>query len=301
MQRIKPDARSLAALCLSALLVFAFLPLSACQSPDGSGDVAEIRIALLIDDGNPQSGLVFEAFRKDLEEHIGIPVRVIEGATHLVGIEAMRAGNLDIMWGSPFVYLLARDATEVERLVVTENPASINKTVFITANDRIHTLDDMRGGTFAFISPASTSGFLYPMYHLMNMLNMERDDILTGGFFDTVTYSGSQDASIMGTVHGDFDAAAVGGIFIENMTERGLINPGDIKVIAETPPLPDPGYIVRTALGEDVVARIREFFMEYRSEDYFTHNWGGGNDRFSPPDVEGFTYFRSVVRTLGLD
>jgi ABC-type phosphate/phosphonate transport system substrate-binding protein len=93
----------------------------------------------------------------------------------------------------------------------------------------------------------------------------------------------------------------VGGIFIENMTERGLIDPADFKIIAETPPAPYPGYIVRTALGEELVARISEFFMEYRGEDYFTQNWGGGNDRFSPPDMESYEYFRSVVRTLGLD
>ena len=287
-------------ICLIFFLSLTFA-LTSCQGSAENGDINELRIALLVDDGSPESGRVFEDFRTGLADYIGMPVRIIEGATHLVGIEAMRAGNLDVMWSSPFVYLLAWQTTEVVRLAVTNSPLAVNKTVFITNQDDIHSLEDLPGRTFAFISTASTSGFVYPMYHLMNMFDMTRDEVLTGGLFSAVTYSGSQDASIMGVFHGDIDVAAVGNLNLASIINSGIINESDVRIIAYTEVIPFPGYIASKRLPESLINKIQEFILAYDNEGYFLERFNDANVRFVLPDPAHINHLRSMAEALDID
>ena len=269
-----------------------------------SSEITEIKIAQTIDESNPNSGIVFEAFRVGLENHLGIPVVGVEDVSHLVGIEAMRAGNLDLMWGSPFVYLLASRATDVERVVVTSNPNAINKTVFITRSDRddIQSIEDLEGNSFAFISSSSTSGFLYPMYHLMLGLDRDRDALLhSGSFFSTVTNSGSQDASIMGVLHGDFDAAAVGFLNYQSLLASGLFEEEELKIFDDTERIPLPGYIARSSLPREVIDEIRTFMLTFEDEVYFEERFNDGNTRFVEPVEEDITHLMSMLEALGME
>ena len=288
------------ALCALAAYVLA---LAAC------GDATQrewseqdgLRIALLVDDGNPQSIAVFEDFRARLSAYIGMPVQIIEGVTHRVGIEAMRAGNLDVMWGSPFVYLLAREAVDVERLVVTDNPASVNKTVFITAREGVYSLEDLRGLDFAFISASSTSGFFYPVYHLMNEFDLSRDQVLAGGFFNSVATSGSQNNSIMGVVRGDYDAAAVGNLNLQNIIASGLIREDEVRIIGSTEVIPFPGYIAAGHLPAQLIAQIRAFMLAYDNEEYFGVRFGTPDTRFVLPDDASLQHLISMSEVLEID
>jgi len=296
--------------CLKVALIvvvsmLAAFSLAACNNgPNaaaGPSGLTELTIAFLVDEGNPDSGMVFEDFRLGLEEFIGVPVTAIEGATHIVGIEAMRAGNLDIMWGSPFVYLLASGVMEVERLAVTENPASINKTIFITNNDEIQGFEDLRGRSFAFITAGSASGFLYPMFHLMNEFGLDRDEILAGSLFSSVTFSGGQDASIMGTVFGDFDAAAVGNLGLQSMLASGVIDEGSVRVIGSSEIIPFPGYIAGMHLPEDIRGKVREFLIAYENEEYFAVRFRDGNTRYVLPNEQNILHLKEMVEALEID
>lgn len=289
---------------LLALMASAAALLGACGGdtvPEGEAEINEIRIALLIDEGNPESGQVFEDFRQGLEDHIGLPVTIIPEATHLIGIEAMRAGNLEIMWGSPFVYLLADQATDAVRLAVTENPASINKAVFITAQDHIQSLSDIQGETFAFITPSSSSGFLYPMYHLMNEFGKDNDQILSGDFFSTVAFSGSQDASVMGVVHGDYAVAAVGNLNLQNFIASGMIQEDQVRILDSTEIIPFPGYIASTRVPEALRAQIQDFILAYDNDHYFEVRFRDPNVRFVEPNEATMDHLRSMVQALDID
>jgi len=271
------------------------------EGENDTSDITEIRIAQLIDDSNPNSGLVFEDFRAALEEYLEIPVVGISDTTHVVAIEAMRAGNLEIMWGSPFVYLLAQLALDVERIVVTDNPNSINKTVFITANDDIETLADLEGHSFAFINPSSASGFLYPAYHLINEFDLTVDELLAGSFFRAVTHSGAQDASVMGVINGEFDAAAVGNLNLQSFLASGMVSEDDFRIIADTEIIPFPGYIASSALPQELIERIRIFMMNYDNEDYFEIRFNAADTRFVEPNEASINHLRSMVEVLEID
>jgi len=222
-----------------------------------------------------------------------------------MGIEAMRAGHLDIMLVSAFNYIRTSAVVDVELLATLPIRAgTVNNSIFVVcaSRDDIHTIEDLRGKTIAFVDAVSTTGFIFPKYHLVSNYGLDPALLTNSGyFFDTVAWSGGHESGILGVGFGDFDATAVGGIFLENMEERGLINVADFRVIAQTQPVPNPSYIVRSALDAELIDDIREFFLNFNDPAYFAENWGDGNIRFTQPDVVGYAYVRSIVQTLGLE
>jgi len=289
------------ALITATALLFA---ITACSNDTtaGNGEIETLRIAILIDDGNREQENAFDDFRMALEEHIGIPVEMIPGITHLIGIETMRAGGLHLMWGSPFVYLLAQQTMDVERLVVTNSPNAINKALFVTGQDDIHSFEELEGRTFAFVTPASASGFLYPMYYLINRYGLSRDEILTPGrLFGESTFSGSNNASIVGVAHGDFDGAAVGHIQFNNAINAGLISADAVRVLGYTPNIPFPGYIASTTLPVELRRQIQEFLVSWDSDAYSIARWNDAEVRYAMPNPAEIEYLRSMTEILDID
>lgn len=289
-----------------AIAVILALTVTACTTNNPSGgsesEINTLRIAILVDDGNMEQENAFEGFRIALEDYIGMDVEMITGATHLVGIEAMRAGNLELMWGSPFVYILASQTMDVERLVTTSSPTAINKALFITAQEDIQTVDDLAGRSFAFVTTSSTSGFLYPMYYLIDKHGLSRDEILTPGtLFSDVAFSGSNNGSIMGTVQGDFDAAAVGHIQLNNAINAGVIDSDSLRVLGYTPLIPFPGYIATTTLPESLRRQIQNFLVNWDSDEYSSARWNDAVIRYVIPDEFEINHLRSMVQILDID
>jgi len=297
---------------MSKIFVFAlllFVPLLAACSVNTQENVGgppqapdTLYMAILIDDGNLELENLYEEFRQALEEYIGIPVALVPGLTHLVGIESMRAGNLHLMWGSPFVYLLAQQTMDVQRLVVTDSPNAINRALFVTGQDDIHTMDDIAGRTFGFVTPASASGFLYPMYYLINRYDLSRDEILTPGvLFREVIFSGGTNASIVGVAHGDFDIAAIGHVQLYRAKESGAIPADSVRVIGQTSNIPWPGYIARSDLPEELLIAIQTFLVNWSNDDYSIARWNDPVVRYAIPDPAEINYLRSMVEILEID
>lgn len=278
---------------------------SGCSSDNVADDseISTLRMAILVDDGNAEQVNAFEDFRLALEDYIGIKVEMIPGVTHLVAIETMRAGGLHLMWGSPFVYLLAQQTMDVERLAVTSSPNAINKALFITSQDDINSMEDLENRSFAFVSAASASGFLYPMYYLINSHGLSRDDILTPGvLFGDVTFSGSNNASIVGVANGDFDGGAVGHIQFNNAVNAGLIDPQHVRILGYTPNIPFPGYIASPSLSQELRHKIQSFLISWDSDEYSIARFNGDSAvRYALPDVNEIEYLRSMTQILDID
>ena len=292
--------------CILAALAMTLVSLSACNGNSTNNEDTTLNtlyMAIVIDDGNTEQENAFTDFRMAMEAYIGIPVEMVPGVTHLVAIEAMRAGNLHLMWGSPFVYLLAQQTMDVERLAITNSPNAINKAVFVTGQDDIYTMDDLKGRTFGFASPASASGFLYPMYYLINRYGLSRDEMLTPGvLFSEVIFSGGNNASIAGVAHGDFDGAAVGNIQFNNAINSGMISAEDVRVLGYTANIPNPGYIATTDLPEELRRRIQSFLLSWDSDTYSAARFSGDAAvRYALPDAGEIDYLRSMVVILDID
>src|SRR3989338_11353439 len=125
---------------------------------------------------------VIEALHRELKLQV-VPFV----ATDYTGIiEAMRASKLDVAFFAPGAYVLAEKKAHAQVILKAQRKGkAFFYAAIITHKDSgIKRLQDLKGKTFAFVDPASTSGGIYPKVMFMNAgINPDRD-------FTRVIYAG---------------------------------------------------------------------------------------------------------------
>ncbi len=95
-------------------------------------------------------------------------------------IEAMRNGKLEIAEFGPLGYVLAHEVAKAEAVATFADakgkPDSYWASIVTYPQSGIKTVAEIRGHSFAFSDPASTSGHLFPAYGLRKAgLDPEKD------------------------------------------------------------------------------------------------------------------------------
>ncbi|MCC4044806.1 phosphate/phosphite/phosphonate ABC transporter substrate-binding protein [Enterococcus gallinarum] len=285
--------------------------LSGCGDSAASADanntssIDKLTIVQIQDENNPDSGQKNEQFRSDMAESLGIEVEELEGADYSVGIEALKAGKLDVLLVSPMSYYQAKKIAGAEPLVTTTSMgAEEYKTVFIVGKEdkTTQTLADLKGKSFAFVDPASSSGYMYPKAKLIKELDLDANQLENPGyFFDTVAYSGKHDSSLMGVVKGDYEAAAVAGQTITALVDAGMMKKDDVRIIDETDTIPNALFVVRADLPKEIKESLKDFYLSYDNEDYFEAFYGSKDVRFVEAKDEDYAVVQEMVETLNLE
>ena len=263
----------------------------------------KIVLAQMPNENNPNADSQHEKFAAALSEYLGIEVGSVEGTDYTAGIEGMASKNVDVMLVSPMSYFQAKERANAELLVSTPTAADY-KTAFITKADRddINSLKDLKGKTFAFVDQASSSGYLYQKAKLIKELQLDTDKLEANDyFFSTVAFSGGHPTSLTGVTMGDYDAAAVAKAIITQMVKAGQLKESDIKVIGETDVIPNPCYVVRGDLPQDLKDKIKEFFMTYDDESYFEAVHENKDIRFVEVTDETYTPAKEMLDLLKID
>ena len=292
-------------------LVLGVILLAGCQLSEGSSGKGankdwpeKLTVVTMPDENNPEAGGKNEAFQKAMSEYIGIPVEQMEGGDYAVGIEAMKNEQLDVLLVSPMSYFQAKQRVDIEPLVTTSSVgAEVYKTVFVTKKDNkeINELKDLKGKNFAFVDPASSSGYMFPKYTLVKELELDPNKVEEPNyFFETVAYSGKHDSSLMGVVKGDYEAAAVAGQVIAMMDKAELVDKDELKVIAETDEIPNPSFVVRKDLPEDLKKKIKEFYLQYEDEKFFEAFYQDKTVRYVEAKESDYDTVKDMIETLGI-
>jgi len=264
-----------------------------------------LTIVLMPDEGNPDAANINTEFKDAMEAALGIKVEMIEAFEYAVGIEAMKSGKLDLLLVSPMSYYQAERVANIEPLVTTGTEGTTPyKTVFVTKSDRddINSLEDLRDKTFAFVDPASSSGYLYPKAKLLSELGLDTDQLENPGyFFKTVTYSGKHDASLMGVSMGDYDAGAVALQIIDSVIDAGLIGANDLKIIGETDIIPSACYIMRAELPQSLKDTIKAFYLGYDDPTYFAQFYQNPDIRYIEAYASDYDVVYEMVRLLKIE
>lgn len=289
---------------LSVMFVLLLVVLVGCSSGDKvetneKGWPTTIRLGSLpLEDA--QMGRGANQFADDLAAHLGIEVEVFEGEDYNTMIEAMRTGNIDLTTYGPFGYIIATERSGAKILAqMSTGPNSVGTSVFIVPKDsEVTTIADLKGKTFLFADPASTSGHLFPRATIMKQLGITNDEVLK--FFSNVSFSGGHDKSVLAIANGDADGAAVCGQCIDMFAAAGLVNPEDVKIIGETDPIIGGGALAyRDGLPADLVTAIQEFAYGYGevNPEYFESMGAKG---FYPGQDSDYDGIREVAKMLDM-
>ena len=207
-----------------------------------------------------------EQFAKALGELAGVPIRVTVASDYAAVIEALRNRTADLAFLHPAGYVIAN--RETKAMIIAKNQwhgkTTFTSRIWVRKDSGIKTLEELRGKTMAFVDPASSSGYIYPMVMLIQRGLVKNKDPKT--FFREVMFSGAHDASVRALANGHVDAIAS----FDMVREQYLKDPDRDKLtwIAETEPIPEAGIAGRDGLDPAVVARIRAALLKMQGPAY---------------------------------
>jgi phosphonate transport system substrate-binding protein len=194
-----------------------------------------------------------------LEKNMGMKVQGFVATDYNGVIEALRAKHLDIAYLGPFSYVLATTVTPVEAFVIAETAKAgrtyYHSQIITLKTSGIKTLDDLKGRNFAFVDPASTSGYAFPLAGLLKAgIEPKRD-------FKNVIFTGAHDANAVAVANGKVDAATIADRILDAAVAKGHIKADQIHVVWRSAPIPESPMVWRKDLPDDLKAKIKAGFL----------------------------------------
>ncbi len=233
---------------LAALTLLGFAGLAGAQSV--------LKVSAIPDEAPTELQRKFAPLGTYLEKETGMKVQFVPVTDYAAVVEALATGKIDMAWLGGFTYVQSKIRTKGATIPIVqrqEDAAFTSK--FITANSAIRSLADLKGHTFAFGAPSSTSGHLMPRHYLLQAgIDPDKD-------FKTVAYSGAHDATVAFVQSGRVDAGVLNASVWDKLVEQHKVDPGKVRVFAVTPPYFDYNWTVRGGLDPALRKKLTDAFL----------------------------------------
>lgn len=219
----------------------------------------------------------FADFQEYLGEATGKEVVYYTVQSNAAEVEAMRSGRLHIAGFSTGPTGFAVNLAGYVPMAVKGYPEGFqgyNLIVVVKKDSPIKSMDDLKGKVVAHTSASSNSGNLAPRALFPEQGITPDEDY-------KVVYSGKHDQSILGVVHGDYDAAPVASDVYERMVAAGRVKEDALRVIFRSPKFPTSSFGYSSQLCPDLVQKIVGAFHSYRFPESMQKSFKGA-DRFYP-------------------
>jgi phosphonate transport system substrate-binding protein len=207
---------------------------------------------------------VWSEFIDHLSTVTGKPVQFFPVQSNAAQLEAMIAGRLHVAGfntGSNPLAVNVAGFVPFTMMAAADGSFGYEMEIITHVDSDIQTVEDLEGRTLTFTSETSNSGFKAPSALLKGEFNL-----IAGVDFET-SFSGAHDASILGVVNQDYEAASIANSVLSRMIERGLIDPSEIRTIYKSQTFPTTGYGYVYNLVPELAAKVQEAF--------FTFDWTG--------------------------
>lgn len=244
----------------AAMAAVAAAAASATVSPLAFAQSRTLRVTAIPDESPTELARKAGPLVKYLEQKMGMKVEYVPVTDYAAAVEALASQQADLVWfgGFTFVQALVRSGGKAIPLVQREEDAKF-RSVFITTDDRIKTLADLKGKTLSFGSASSTSGHLMPRSFLL-AANVDPDKDLK-----RVAYSGAHDATAAAVASGKVDAGALNVSVWEKLVEDKKVDPAKVRVFFTTPTYFDYNWTVHADMPAAQRERLARAFLDLSS------------------------------------
>ena len=205
-----------------------------------------------------------DAFVRTITRLSGVPMRAQVASDYAGVVEALRSRRVDLAFVHPVGYVLANREAGCRILVrdVWGGKTAYTARFYVRKDRGLQRLEDLRGKTVAFVDPASSSGYIYPMVLLMKQGLVRERDPKT--FFKDALFAGTHEAALQAVLHGRVDAAAS----FDKAPELHLKDPAliaQIGFVGETPEIPEAGICVRPGVPDETVAKLKRALLSIKA------------------------------------
>lgn len=231
-----------------------------------------------------------------LQKNLGITVQGFVASDYNGVIEAMRSNHVDVAYLGPFSYVLGTTVAAIEAFATAEtakSSRSFYRSQIIARKDSgISDWKGLKGRTFAFVDPSSTSGHLFPKAGLMKLgFDPEKD-------FGRVLFTGSHDANALAVANKRVDAATIADRILDAAVQKKLVDRADLQVVWESDPIPESPTCWRKNLPEELKANIKSAFLNIRDITWADQ---GKLNRFVETNDQAYDIIRETAKVLKLD
>jgi phosphonate transport system substrate-binding protein len=252
-------------------------------------------------DTAPRLTPVYEQIGKLIGEKLGCEVKVFVASNYNAEIEAMRNGKLEIGEFGPLGYVLAHQVAKAQAVAAFSNkdgkPDSYWASLVTYPTSGIKTVADIKGRSFAFSDPASTSGHLFPAYGLRKAGIDPDKDI-------KAIYAGSHTSSFEALYNKKVDAGELNSEQLESAKQRGHYKEGDLVFLWKSDPIPTDPIAVRGDLPEGFKKRLIDVLQNldlHGLDEKDRKVMGMSGLRFVPQTDTAYDAIRDLVKTLHID
>ena len=235
---------------------FAFALVSTLASPVIAQETV-LRVSAIPDEAPTELQRKFAPLGKYLEKETGLKVQFTPVSDYAAVVESLATKKLDLAWLGGFTFVQAKIRTNGTAIPIVQREEDARFTSkFITADPAIKSLSDLKGKTFAFGAPSSTSGSLMPRYFLQQAgLNPEKD-------FKNVAFSGAHDATVAFVAAGKAEAGVLNTSVWDKLVEAKKVDTDKVRVFSTTPTYFDYNWTVRGDLDPALVKKLTDAFLK---------------------------------------
>jgi len=284
------------------ILLCLTIVIGGCQTTTENTEQSELKVlkmGLIPADDADERIRNYEPIKEYLSEKLGVPVEIQVTSDYTAAVEAMRAKHIDMAWFGPFSYVIAANVAGAEAIVngvkASTGSATYKSVIIANVDSGIETLDDLKGKSFAFVDPASTSGNLIPRKLLIeNEIDPDND-------FSTSYFAGTHNAVQYAIANGKVDAGATGDNVHQRMVEAGEIDPEVNIVIYESEPIPGSPIVVRGDLSEKLKKEIQQALLDMDEQTIHQVDGWGGISSYQAVSDSDYDVIRETAKILGMD
>jgi phosphonate transport system substrate-binding protein len=228
-----------------------------------------------------------QCVKQFLDKELNVDTKLRNSSDYAGVIQGLLGGKIDLVFGmSPSsmasVYIKDPQAVELVGIGVDDVDQSrgYHSVVVVKADSPYKKLEDLKGKSFGFAEPDSTSGFLVPNQVFKKQFGGSVDDKYNN-FFSSVTFSGGHEQDILGVLNGQFEGAVTwtsmvgdydsgysSGAFgrMIRMDQPDLMK--KIRIIWQSPLIPNGPVLVRQALPTDFKDQLVAAVKKLDKEDH---------------------------------
>ena len=217
-----------------------------------------LRVSAIPDEAPTELQRKFKPLGDYLQRETGLAVQFTPVTDYAAVVEGLASNKIDLAWLGGFTFVQARLRTNGGAVPIVQRAEDEKFTsrFIVPIDSPVKSLADLKGKTFAFGAPSSTSGHLMPRFFLMKAgINPDTD-------FKALAFSGAHDATVAFVASGRAEAGVLNASVMDKLVETANPNASKVRVLATTPPYYDYNWTVRPGLDTALTKKIAEAFLK---------------------------------------
>lgn len=244
----------------------------------------------------PKTGLTYYNQLKDyIEIRFGQPIQLVDRGNYSEVNKLLKNGEIDAAFvcSGPYVDGKEHFGLELLAMPLVKGKPAYHSYLIVHRDSPVHTLEDLRGKSFAFTDPKSNTGKLVPTYMLAKIGETPQH------FFGKTEYTYGHDNSIRAVAEHLVDGAAIDSLVWEYMAIQNPELTAKTRILIRSEPYGIPPFVVRPGLPAEQKQKLLQILLDASNDSKGRLIMKGMMvDKFVPGNDSNYDSIRSMNRWL---